>query len=604
MRYKRTFAVLAILMAVCTAAYAVNIQGLLMNTGIEWSGNALRVFNPIDLDNGWKIDGTSVTATAAELNASAGTGLSAAELGVLNGVTPGTSATSKAVVLGGTGKIDTIDMTAWKIGGVAVTPTAAELNVLAAAGIDATEIGFLNGVAAGTSGANKAVVLGGTGKINAIDVTALTLNGTALTATAAAINAFIGSGLTGAEVGYLDDAVQGVLTASKCMVADASKQIDEVDVKTTFQLNNTTVTSTAAELNYVDITTAGSIEASKAVILDASKQIDEWDILTTFQLANTTVTSSAAELNYNDITTLGTSQASKTVTADASNQVLGLDCKTDFAIENVNVTSTAAELNYCDVTTLGAAQAGKAVTTTTPGNVVTALDITTLTLNGTAVTSTPAEINALAGAGLSGAELGVLNGVTGGTKTASKAIVVDGAGKIDTMDITSLVVNGAALTATAAELNAVTGNVTAVQAQANALKMVRTFTETAGAGTYTATVAVPAGYTLLNISVTSSAVWNNTTSATLNVGDDDDPDGYFATVDLKTVPAAAGTISTLPNVTAGDYGVYCGAPKAYAGVKTITATVVTVHAVGDTGRSTLIVEMVKTANAVAAASKA
>ncbi|MBE3040333.1 MAG: hypothetical protein IMZ62_16165, partial [Chloroflexi bacterium] len=363
------------------------------------------------------------------------------------------------------------------------------------------------------------------------------------------------------------------------------------------------VTSSAAELNTVDITTAGSIEASKAVILDASKQIDEWDIKTTFELNNVAVTSSAAELNYNDITTLGTSQASKAVTADAANQVLGLDCKTDFAIENVNVTSTAAELNYNDVTTLGTAQAGKVVTTTTPGNVVTALDITTLTLNGTAVTSTPAEINALAGAGLSAAELGVLDAVTPGAASANKAVVLGATGKLDTIDLTAFEINGASMTATAAELNAVTGNVTAVQAQANALKMVRTFTETAGAGTYTATVAVPAGYTVLNIDWINAVVWNNTTSATMNVGDDDDPDGYFVAIDVKAVPAAAARLSSLPNVAGGSYGVYCGAPKAYAGAKTITATVVTVHAVGDTGRSTLIVEMVKTANAVAAATK-
>jgi len=375
MRHKKWYIGLAIGLIACTAAYAINLQGQLYAVGIEWLGDTIKFFNPVDLTDGWAIDGVTVTASAAEINAFPGTGLSAAELGVLDAVTPGTSASNKAVVLGATGKIDTIDLTAWKVGGTAISSTA-------------------------------------------------------------------------------------------------------------------------------------------------------------------------IELNYNDVTTLGTSQASKAVTADASNQVLGLDCKTNFAIDNTNVTSTAAELNYCDVTTLGAAEAGKVVTTTTPGNVVTALDITTLTLNGTAVTATPAEINA------------------------------------------------------------VTGNVTAVQAQVNALKFVRTFTETATAGTYTATVSVPAGYTVLNMDWINSAVWNNTTSATLNVGDNDDPDGYFDAVDLKTAPAAAARLSSLPNLPGAPYGDYCGAPKAYSGAKTITATVVTVHAVGDTGRSTFIVEMVKTANAVAAASKA
>lgn len=54
----------------------------------------------LDIESGGalKIAGAAVTATAAELNAIAGNGLSAAELGVLDGVTPGTAIASKAVV--------------------------------------------------------------------------------------------------------------------------------------------------------------------------------------------------------------------------------------------------------------------------------------------------------------------------------------------------------------------------------------------------------------------------------------------------------------------------------------------------------------------------
>lgn len=56
----------------------------------------------------WSIDGTAVTVTAAELNAAAGTGLDATELGYLNGVTAGTATASKAVVLDGSKGISTI----------------------------------------------------------------------------------------------------------------------------------------------------------------------------------------------------------------------------------------------------------------------------------------------------------------------------------------------------------------------------------------------------------------------------------------------------------------------------------------------------------------
>lgn len=48
---------------------------------------------------GWQIGTDTVDATAAEIDAAAGTGISQAELAVLNAVTPGTAAASKAVVL-------------------------------------------------------------------------------------------------------------------------------------------------------------------------------------------------------------------------------------------------------------------------------------------------------------------------------------------------------------------------------------------------------------------------------------------------------------------------------------------------------------------------
>lgn len=59
-----------------------------------------------------------------------------------------------------------------------------------------------------------------------------------------------------------------------------------------------------------------------------------------------------------------------------------------------------------------------------------------------------------------------------------------------------------------------------------------TFTE-AGAGTYTGTVAVPAGSTILDIQVQSTALWTNGTSAAMIVGDGDDPNGFYDAIDLK-----------------------------------------------------------------------
>lgn len=66
-----------------------------------------------------------------------------------------------------------------------------------------------------------------------------------------------------------------------------------------------------------------------------------------------------------------------------------------------------------------------------------------LRIAGTPITATAAEINAIAGAGLSGAELGVLNGVVAGTVVAGLAVVPTTGKVIDEIDITLLKVGGA-----------------------------------------------------------------------------------------------------------------------------------------------------------------
>jgi hypothetical protein len=115
-----------------------------------------------------------------------------------------------------------------------------------------------------------------------------------------------------------------------------------------------------------------------------------------------------------------------------------------------------------------------------------------------------------------------------------------------------------------------------------------------GAGTYTATFAIPAGSTVLDVIFRNTVVWDNADSASLTVGDDDDADGYIAATDVKTAPAAdtngaAAGLSTRLSLgaTAGAYkgggGKYCAAAK------TITAAIVAAGA-GTAGRSRILVE--------------
>jgi hypothetical protein len=193
----------------------------------------------VDIESGgyFKLSGTAVTTTAAELNALAGTGLSAAELGVLNGVTAGTTTASKAVVLGADSKIDTIDITSLKIGGTAVSATAAQLN-------------YVSGVTAGTSTASKAVVLGADSKIDTIDITSLKIGGTGVTSTAGQLN-------------FLSGVTAGTSTASKAVVLGADSKIDTIDI-TSLKIAGTTITATPTQINRAGIQyyNAGTTTAS------------------------------------------------------------------------------------------------------------------------------------------------------------------------------------------------------------------------------------------------------------------------------------------------------------------------------------------------------
>ena len=183
-----------------------------------------------------------VTATTAELNILDGVTSTAAELNILDGVT---STAAELNILDG------------------VTSTAAELNALD--GITAV-VGELNALdlgatAVGTAIASKAVILDSnkdytglrnftiTGELDAatldisgdadidgtLETDALSINGTAVTSTAAELNILDGVTSTAAELNLLDG-----------------------------------VTATTAEINYLDVATLGLTAASKAVTADAN----------------------------------------------------------------------------------------------------------------------------------------------------------------------------------------------------------------------------------------------------------------------------------------------------------------------------------------------
>src|SRR3990170_2746825 len=60
-----------------------------------------------------------------------------------------------------------------------------------------------------------------------------------------------------------------------------------------------------------------------------------------------------------------------------------------------------------------------------------------------------------------------------------------------------------------------------------------TIAETTGAGTYSGSVDIPAGATILDVKIRNTAAWTATTSATLIAGDTEDPNGFYDAINLK-----------------------------------------------------------------------
>ena len=199
------------------------------------------------------ITGTAITGTSFVIGSA---DISEAELETIDGVTAGTVAASKAVVVDSnkdiasfrnitlTGELDagsldvsgdadidgTLETDALSINGTAVTSTAAELNILDGVTATATELNLIDGVTATTA------------ELNILD---------GVTSTSAELNILDGVTSTAAELNILDGVTS---TAAELNILDG-------------------VTASAADINLIDGITNGTVIASKAIITDANKDI-------------------------------------------------------------------------------------------------------------------------------------------------------------------------------------------------------------------------------------------------------------------------------------------------------------------------------------------
>mgnify|MGYP000697491079 FL=1 len=132
-----------------------------------------------------------------------------------------------------------------------------------------------------------------------------------------------------------------------------------------------------------------------------------------------------------------------------------------------------------------------------------------------------------------------------------------------------------------------------------------TFTETGGALTYTGSVTIPAGSTILDIIVNGVALWDNSGAVTMKVGDVADDDGYFTAVNLKATDLLAGESISFASA-GGKAGAYIAnsqvSPRYSASQRVISGIITTASTGGSAGRTRMTVIWVEPAVTSAATS--
>ena len=190
------------------------------------------------------LNGTAITSTAAELNILDGVTSTAAEINLLDGVTATTT------------ELNYTDT------GAAVGVVVASKVVTADANKDVAS--FRNITLTGELDAGSLDISGDADIDGTLETDALSINGTAVTSTAAELNILDGVTATAAELNILDGVTS--TTAELNILDGVTSTAAELNV-----LDG--ITAVVGELNALDLgsTAVGTAIASKAVILDANK---------------------------------------------------------------------------------------------------------------------------------------------------------------------------------------------------------------------------------------------------------------------------------------------------------------------------------------------
>ena len=339
------------------------------------------------------------------------------DVAVIDGVTAGTAAASKALVLSSSKTISGIEtLSATTLGGTLSTATQPAITTvgtltnlaiagaltMGAASISSSEIGVLDGVVAGTVAASKALVVNEFKDISELrNLSAVNLTGTLQTANqpnVSSVNVLniaqhngstAGLSLGGSivksdatELNYLEDSVPGVVVPGRVVVASNDRDIStfrhlssETLTSTVGSLTMATTTINESEIAVLDDAVAGTATAGKALVVDASKDIGSIRNLSADSLTSTVgsltlkdITINDSEIAVLDNAVAGTATEGKALVVDAFKDIgsirnLSADSLTSTvgSLTLKDITISDSEIAVLDSAVAGTASAGKAL---------------------------------------------------------------------------------------------------------------------------------------------------------------------------------------------------------------------------------------------------
>jgi len=423
-----------------TTLTATTLAGTL-STAAQTNITSVGTLTSLSVSGTLTLGGTAITATAANIN-------------VLAGVTAGTGTASKALVLNSSSGITTGLTTLSGLTTVSATTLTGTLSTAAQTSI--TSVGTLTSLALSGAITGLSQILLGTSTDTTRTISALNSSMATLSRSYITIGQtntlnnqaeisfyYAGSGLASNSMGFglyggtamtiLGSGYVGIGTVTPSYMLDVigtskttnlilAGTITGVTSITTaaLTLGSTLVTSTAAELNVLAGVTAGTGAASKALVLNSSSGITTG--LTTLSglttVSATTLTGTLSTAAQANITSVGT-----LTSLALSGAITGATSISTAALTlgGTTITATAANINVLAGVTAGTGSASKALVLNASNGITTGLT----TLSGlTSISTTNLTVNGVAITG-SGGTPTYLTNITPGTATASNALVVD-----------------------------------------------------------------------------------------------------------------------------------------------------------------------------------